>query len=210
MFLIDIQRDQVDGVRALPASGRTPSAAAALIPVLRARVTGVRGRDVNLENFEDVRGRGLARARVHDHLSRPSRVERDGSSTGAFWTGSRPLAADAPLLEVSIEQSIHERFQHQRRRPDALRRARPGRSQARVTSVRDVEWEDARSGGFMFVFRPGRSTSAPHTCIGILQAPDDPTARAPLPARPGRAVSERLGHRRAARSWPRSRPSSTT
>ena len=27
--------------------------------------------------------------------------------------------------------------------------------QARVTSVREVEWGDARNGGFMFVFRPG-------------------------------------------------------
>ena len=42
MFLIDIQQDQVDGARAFiirERPGRRPE----LIPVLRARVTGVRG-----------------------------------------------------------------------------------------------------------------------------------------------------------------------
>ena len=41
--------------------------------------------------------------------------------------------------------------------------------EARVSSVRDVQWEDARSGGFMFVFRPGPLDHAPQTWIGILQ-----------------------------------------
>jgi putative ABC transport system permease protein len=48
---------------------------------------------------------------------------------------------------------------------------------ARVTSVREVEWEDARNGGFMFVFRPGPFAHAPQTWIGILKAPEDPAAR---------------------------------
>jgi putative ABC transport system permease protein len=46
-----------------------------------------------------------------------------------------------------------------------------------VTSVREVEWEDARSGGFMFVFRPGPLDKAPQTWIGILKAPEDSAAR---------------------------------
>jgi putative ABC transport system permease protein len=41
-----------------------------------------------------------------------------------------------------------------------------------------VEWGDARNGGFMFVFRPGPLDRAPHTYIGTLRAPEDPTARA--------------------------------
>ena len=51
-------------------------------------------------------------------------------------------------------------------------------SSARVTSVRDVEWEDSRNGGFMFVFRPGPLSQAPHTYIGILRAPETPQTRA--------------------------------
>jgi putative ABC transport system permease protein len=49
--------------------------------------------------------------------------------------------------------------------------------EARVSSVREVQWEDARSGGFMFVFRPGPLDRAPQTWIGILKAPADPAER---------------------------------
>ena len=34
---------------------------------------------------------------------------------------------------------------------------------ARVTSIRRVDWQDFRAGGFMFVFRPGTFDGAPHT-----------------------------------------------
>ena len=156
MFLIDIQ----------------PS----LIPVLRARVTGVRGTDLNLENYQDVRGRGsLAREYVityRDHLESNERV-----TDGRFWAGQGPLAADAAMLEVSIERSIHERFRinvGDQMRFDVLGRV----LQARVTSVRDVKWEDSRNGGFMFVFRPGPLDRAPHSYIGILRAPAAPADRA--------------------------------
>ena len=37
--------------------------------------------------------------------------------------------------------------------------------EARVTSLRNVEWADARAGGFMFVFRPGVLDAAPQTFI---------------------------------------------
>src|SRR6185436_15032060 len=56
MFLIDIQPDQRDGVVQLIDARNGSEPAPNLIPVLRARVTGVRGRDVNLETFEQVRG----------------------------------------------------------------------------------------------------------------------------------------------------------
>ncbi len=48
---------------------------------------------------------------------------------------------------------------------------------ARVTSIRRVDWQDFRAGGFMFVFRPGPFDGAPHTFISSLQAPRDPAAR---------------------------------
>jgi len=51
---------------------------------------------------------------------------------------------------------------------------------ARVTSIRHVEWGDARSGGFMFVFRPGMFANAPHTYIGFVKGPEDSAARARL------------------------------
>jgi putative ABC transport system permease protein len=94
---------------------------------------------------------------------------------GRFWKPSDPAQGN----EVSIEESIHERF---RINPgDEMRFDVMGRSiTARVTSVRHVEWSDARSGGFMFVFRPGIFANAPHTMVGFAKGPDDPTARANL------------------------------
>src|SRR5204863_4864438 len=55
MFLIDIQRDQADGVRTFladPTRGLRPSP---LIPVLRARVVGVDGRETKLTGAEEIR-----------------------------------------------------------------------------------------------------------------------------------------------------------
>ncbi len=49
---------------------------------------------------------------------------------------------------------------------------------ARVTSIREVDWRDARSGGFMFVFRPGTLEQAPQTYIAPIKGPDGAAARA--------------------------------
>lgn len=177
MFLIDIQQDQVDSIRPfLSERIARGSAPPRLIPVLRARVTGVRGSEVNLENYQDVRGRGsLGREYTityRDHLESNEQV-----IDGAFWAGQGALPSDATELEVSIERSIHERFDINV--GDLMRFDVLGRPvEARVTSVRDVEWEDSRNGGFMFVFRPGPLGQAPHTYIGILRAPEEPKARA--------------------------------
>jgi len=98
-----------------------------------------------------------------DHLQPNETV-----TTGAFWSS----ASSGEDAEVSIEKSIHDRFKINV--GDTVRFDVVGRSiDARVTSVREVEWEDARSGGFMFVFRPGPLDKAPQTYIGILKAPED-------------------------------------
>ncbi|HEX7140304.1 MAG TPA: ABC transporter permease, partial [Vicinamibacterales bacterium] len=170
MFLLAIQRGQADGVRAFLSEPGRASGDVQLIPVMRARVTGVIGRQTTLENVEEVRRRGsLAREYTityRDHLESNERV-RDGR----FWTGpsSEP--------EVSIEQGIHERFNIDV--GDMMRFDILGRTvEARVTSIRDVEWREARNGGFMFVFRPGPFDDAPQTFVSPLKGPSDPAARA--------------------------------
>ena len=98
---------------------------------------------------------------------------------GRFWTGEPPLAENAQPAEVSIEKSLHVRFHIDV--GDTVRFDIVGRPfEATVTSVREVQWSDARNGGFMFVFRPGPFARAPQTWIGIVKAPDDPTARGRL------------------------------
>ena len=173
MFLIDIQQDQVEGVRTFihERVGTPPR----LIPVLRARVTGIRGSETNLESYADVRGRSLGREYVityRNHLEPNEQLVE-----GSFWTNQPPLPDGATELEVTVERGLRERARINV--GDVMRFDVLGRIlHARVTGIREVEWEDSRNGGFMFVFRPGPLSRAPHTYIGTLKAPEDPAARA--------------------------------
>jgi putative ABC transport system permease protein len=170
MFLLDIQRDQVAGVRAFlnaPASGASQSR---LIPVLRARVTAVTGRDTHLASVEQVRQRGSL-AREYTVTYRDQLEPNEHVVAGTWWSGPSSEA------EVSIEKGLHERFDIDV--GDTIRFDVLGRIvTARVASVRDVEWRDSRNGGFMFVFRPGVFEHAPQTYVAPLKGPADVQARA--------------------------------
>jgi putative ABC transport system permease protein len=187
MFLLDIQSDQVDAIRAaVTARQDQGSPPPRLIPVLRARVVAVRGGDVQLENYEDVRGRGSL-AREYTITYRSTLESNERIVDGEFWFGS-PAPGPAPgtaapggliTTEVSIEESIRDRFGI--KVGDTMRFDVLGRTlEARVTSVRHVEWADSRSGGFMFVFRPGVLDQAPHGSIAFFRGPSDPLARGRL------------------------------
>jgi putative ABC transport system permease protein len=52
--------------------------------------------------------------------------------------------------------------------------------EARVTSIRQVDWSDSRAGGFMFVFRPGVLDQAPHGFISFFRGPAEVADRAKL------------------------------
>ncbi|MGE3507281.1 MAG: ABC transporter permease [Vicinamibacterales bacterium] len=170
MFLMDIQRDQVDRVRAFladPAHGAGP---ARLIPVLRARVTGVEGRETQLESFEDVRARGSL-AREYTVTYRDGLEANETVVEGAFWSGPSAIA------EISVEEGLAERFGLHV--GDVVRFDLVGRTvNATVTSLRRVDWRDSRAGGFMFVFRPGVLDQMPQWFIAPLKGPADVAARA--------------------------------
>ena len=178
MFLIDIQQDQVDGVDGVPRSAQRAGAAPPrLIPVLRARVTGVqRPRGRRSRAIEDVRGRGSLAREYTDHLSRPRSSRTRRSSTGAFWDGD----AVGRAREVSIEQSIRERFRIHV--GDTMRFDVLGRTvEARVTSVRDVDWRRRRARR-LHVRVPARARSTRRRTASSRSSagPDDRRARARL------------------------------
>jgi putative ABC transport system permease protein len=167
---MDIQRDQMAGMDAFLRDPAHGAGGYTLIPVLRARVTGVAGRDTSLETYEDVRERGSL-AREYTVTYRDRLEPNETIVDGAFWTGP---SADA---EVSIEDGIRDRFQIGV--GDTVRFDILGRIvNARVTSIRRVDWRDPRSGGFMFVFRPGALDAAPQMMIAPLKGPEGPDARA--------------------------------
>ena len=170
MFLMDVQREQVDGVRAFLADPSRSVGGFRLIPVLRARITGVAGRETQLESFEDVRARGSL-AREYTVTYRDRLESNEEISAGQFWHGP------STEPEVSIEESIHDRFAINL--GDTVRFDILGRKiEARVTSIRRVDWKDSRNGGFMFVFRPGVLDNAPQMFISPLKGPDGADARA--------------------------------
>ena len=174
MFLLDIQRDQVDAVRAaIAANDPGNQIPPRLLPVLRARVVGVSGRELNLDNYEDVRGRGSL-GREYTVTYRAALEPNETVVAGTMWD-----ATPSQEAEVSVEQSVSESFKinvGDTMRFDILGRVVP----AKVTSIRLVEWSDSRAGGFMFVFRPGVIEQAPHSFIGFLRGPGDAAARARL------------------------------
>ena len=188
MFLLDIQSDQVDAVRAAVMARQDEGAPPPrLIPVLRARVVAVQGGELQLENYEDVRGRGSL-AREYTITYRSTLESNERIVDGAFWTdaaapappGTETAATGGlPTTEVSIEESIRDRFGI--KVGDTMRFDVLGRTlDASVTSVRHVEWADSRSGGFMFVFRPGVLDQAPHGSIAFFRGPSDPLVRGRL------------------------------
>ena len=172
MFLIDIQPDQRDALAGFLDAQKGQAAAPKLIPVLRARVVGVQGRAINLESYEEVRGRGSL-SREYTVTYRPHLEGNEEILAGAWW--NEPPAEP----QVSIEERLRDRFGIQvgdQMRFDILGRI----VTARVASVRKVDWRDFRAGGFMLVFSPGTFDGAPHTFISALQGPRDSAARGAL------------------------------
>jgi len=171
MFLLDVQRPQVDGVRAFLGDRSRGVGEFQLIPVLRARVIGVAGRETTLDSPEAVRESRMSIGReftitYRDHLEANERIV-----AGAFWRG--PSAEP----EVSVEQDLATRARLHV--GDTIRFDILGRTvTSTITSIRDVEWRESRNGGFVFVFRPGVLDQAPQTYVAPMKGPAAPTDRA--------------------------------
>ncbi len=180
MFLIDVQQDQRDRLAAFldEANGAAPSPN--IIPTLRARVVAVQGREMDLDSYENVRGRGLSREYT---VTYRADLEANETLVAGEWWSDAPIEGQA---EVSIEERFNDADDDGRFRVGSRIQVGDEMSfdvlgrviTARVTSVRHVDWQDFRAGGFMFVFRPGTFDGAPHTYISALQGPSEPDARA--------------------------------
>ena len=173
LLLIDIQPDQVAGVRALVGPYVTQPVVA--WPMMRARVVGVEGRRTQLPNPDAVRRQGRL-TREFGITFRDGLEDNERLLDGTFWSG--PLAAsrvdDRADTEVSIEEQVHTDSEVDL--GDVMRFDIGGRVvSARVTSIRKVAWDEAQNGGFVFVFRPGPAIErAPHVFVGFLKVSAGP------------------------------------
>ncbi|HWP42998.1 MAG TPA: FtsX-like permease family protein, partial [Blastocatellia bacterium] len=167
LFLIDIQRDQREGVERI--IKEETGEQVTLIPTVRARIVAINGKEVDLDRDEMRRDRGrLGREYVTTYRSHLE--ENETIVDGRFWD---PEPSEDP--EVSIEESMRGMagldlggtitFDIQGRKLTA-----------RVTSIRQVDWRNSRT-GFMILFRPGPLENAPQMLIGAVNGPADDLER---------------------------------
>ncbi|HEX3557751.1 MAG TPA: FtsX-like permease family protein [Pyrinomonadaceae bacterium] len=178
MYLIDVQKDQVEGVGKLVE--RATGARAQLIPTVRARIVRVNGQEIDLDAAGMRRERGrLGREYVVTY--RPNLEPNETIVAGKFWD-----ATPAGEPEVSIEEDMRGTagldlgstitFDVQGRKITA-----------RVTSIRRVDWRNSRT-GFLVVFRPGALEGAPQMFVGAIDGP----AQEPERSRFQRAIVDRF------------------
>ncbi|MET0624714.1 MAG: FtsX-like permease family protein [Pyrinomonadaceae bacterium] len=161
MFLIDVQRDQVEGVRELVA--QSGGSRAELIPTVRARIVAVNGEEIDLD-AAGVRGERGRLGREYVVTYRPRLEYNETLVEGRFWDET---PSEEP--EISIEEGLRGAggidlgstvtFDIQGRKMTA-----------RVTSVRRVDWRNSRT-GFIVLFRPGALEKAPQTYVGAIDGP---------------------------------------
>lgn len=168
LFFLDIQEDQLEAVRERSAASGAPDIN--LIPVLQTRIQAVFGASVEYPDRQTVRRAGIGRE--YTVSSRSWMEDNETLVAGEFW-GERP----ADGAEVSIEDWITE--DHGIALGDTIRFEILGETlDARVTSIRDVEWRNARNGGFTFLFHPDSVRDFPKAYAGFVRGPDDIVARA--------------------------------
>jgi putative ABC transport system permease protein len=150
LILIDVQRDQVDGVRTLTASHT--NTAPQLVPLIRARVVGIQGQRTVLADADAVRKHGRL-TREFGLTFRDTLEQNERVVAGAFWSSALALAPQGADTEVSISEEVVRDADVQV--GDLMRFDIAGAHlSARVTSTRKVGWDETQSGGFFFVLRP--------------------------------------------------------
>ncbi|HEX8129035.1 MAG TPA: FtsX-like permease family protein [Pyrinomonadaceae bacterium] len=161
MFLIDVQKDQKEGVEELIT--RTTGERPTLVPTVRTRIAAINGQSIDIDDKERRAQRGML-GREYVVTYRPQLEANETIVAGAFWD-----AAPSGEPEVSIEEGMR-----------GLAGLDLGgtitfditgrRLTARVTSIRRVDWRNSRT-GFLVLFRPGALENAPQMLIAPINGP---------------------------------------
>jgi putative ABC transport system permease protein len=197
MYLIDIQPKQREGVAELITKelGAKPE----LIPTLRARIAEINGQPINpnLDNKEPNRNQSQNQNREQNRGQNRGMLMRDYVCTyrdyvdpnekviaGTYWDST-----PATQPEISIEEIVRDELKLNL--GDSMTFDFAGtRVTAKVTSVRRVDWKNARI-GFFVVFRPGALNELPQQMlITAVKAPPPGPARVNFQ----RGLLERFGN----------------
>lgn len=153
LFFIDIQRSQIDDLKALIKSriGEDPEA----IPTVRARIAYVNGDPFDYQQRE-VRQQQGAIGREFAITYRSNMDDNESLVAGDWWPNA---LSDTP--EVSVEEDMAERLKVTA--GDSVTFDISGRKiTARVVNIRKLDVRNTRT-AFVFVFRPGTLEKAPQS-----------------------------------------------
>jgi len=165
-FIVNVQDDQVDAVRAFIAEQGV--AEPTLYPMIRGRLTSHNGKAVTGKDYEAQGERAQRLAEREFNLSVADHLRDDNRVTeGTFWTGkpARP--------EVSVEEEFAGRLGW--KIGDRIAFDIAGQPfEATITSLRSVEWESFRP-NFFVIASPGSMDGMPASHITAVSVPPERT-----------------------------------
>jgi putative ABC transport system permease protein len=159
-FIINIQPDQRDGVaRQIRTAGvQDPT----LFPMIRGRLVAVNGNAVTADTYRDERARGLAEREFN--ISSTAGLPEANEVVAGRWYVDGPGVAEA-----SVEQGLAHTLRL--KLGDLLRFDMGGQIvQARVTSLRKLEWGSMRA-NFFVIINPAAMRDAPTTYMTAFHLP---------------------------------------
>jgi putative ABC transport system permease protein len=169
LVFFDIQRDQVDSVRALLA--RYADVAPDLVPIVPARVAAVNGirADSLIARARTPRVEPWAVRREYRHTYRDTLTGGETLIEGR-WFDAAP-AAEPGVARVSIEEDVARSLGV--RVGDRITWDVTGvHVESIITSVRSVDWARFET-NFFFVFEPGTLDDAPQSIVSLVRVGND-------------------------------------
>lgn len=173
-FIINVQQDQLDGVRALIAAQGV--AAPELFPMVRGRLVERNGTPTSGDDYapdgasDDDARQARRRAEREFNLSSAATLRDDNKVTaGTFWNAAGPAAPELSVEEGyadSLGWALGDRITF-----DIAGR----RFTATITSFRSVEWESFRP-NFLVLASPGALDGFPASHITAVAVPHGDTA----------------------------------
>lgn len=159
-FALNLQDDQRQGFTdALATMGATRSN---MMPLAVGKLTAINGHAVDTLTFADPQARDAADQQLR--LSWSAELPPSNQVVAGTWPGPSPAQA-----EVSLDTSWRDRFQL--KLGDTLRfEVGEGSIDARVTSIRKVDWSSFRV-NFFLMLDPAHASDLPHTWLTSFYLP---------------------------------------